>query len=462
MKTIPYTLRSFIELAENENRRGKDISRLDPDVGRATRALRERRERFLTEIKRLERDDPTRDEVRKTYREDRLELRRERDQAVEAAMHDALSTFEEQLSNDEFTFGLTEGPKVGPKQTPTYRTDAALDIAYPAKQAADAVKRAARIDASSRNSIIRALQETLDKKYLHAIYKVDVQEFFESVPHRTLLERLATYPELDSVTSQLIRCLLHEYESIKGSDIGLPRGVGLSSHLAELYLSGFDSKLKTHPGVLFYARYVDDIVMVLDSGTHLAEVKDLVVSELSSLQLTLNRDKTFELITNDAGDYPLGTQIEYLGYRFSRADGRLTTGLTAKRKGRRSARLQQALNAWLGTSPDATDPNDGHNGLLVDRVRYLAGNTKLLNSKSNVAIGLYFSNSALAPGAAELIELDDILRAFLHDHASKMPEKMRKRVSRISFVEMFESKTFLRFRQKRIERIVSIWKGEAR
>lgn len=462
MKAIPYTLRSFIELAENENRRGKDISRLDPNVRRATRALRERRERFLAEIKGFERDDPARDEVRTAYREDRLELRRKRDQAVEAAMHDALSRFEEQLSNDNFTFGLREGPKVGPKSTPTYRTNAALDVAYPAKQAADTVKRAARIDASSRNSIIRALQETLDKKYLHAIYKVDVQEFFESVPHRTLLEHLAAYPELDSVTSQLIRRLLHEYESIKGVSIGLPRGVGLSSHLAELYLSNFDSKVKTHPAVLFYARYVDDIVIVLDSGAHLAEVKDLVVSELDSLQLTLNRDKTFELITDDAGDYPQGKQIEYLGYRFSRANGGLTTGLTAKRKTRRSARLEQALSAWLATSPSAVDPNDGHNGLLVDRVRYLAGNTKLLNSKSNVAIGLYFSNSALMPGAAELVELDGILQSFIENHASKMPDKMRERMAQISFVEMFASQTFLRFRQKRIEQIMRIWKGQRR
>lgn len=63
MNAIPYTLRSFIELAKNENCRGKDISRLDPDVGRATRTLRERRERLLVEIKRLERDDPARNEV---------------------------------------------------------------------------------------------------------------------------------------------------------------------------------------------------------------------------------------------------------------------------------------------------------------------------------------------------------------------------------------------------------------
>ena len=462
MKAIPYTLQSFIALAENENRRGRDISRLDPGVGHVTRALRERRERYLTEIKKLDKNDPSRDELRESYRTERLELRRERDQAVEVAMNGALSRFEETLSAKKFRFGLAEGPKIGDKQTPTYRTNPALDIAYPAKQAADVVKRAARIDGSSRNSIIRALQDALDKKYPHAIYKLDVKQFFESIPHRNLMEKLARYPEIDAVSVGLIRCLLQEYELITGSDIGLPRGVGLSSYLSELYLSDFDTTLKTRPGVLFYARYVDDIVIVLEGHSQFVEVKDVVARELKLLQLKPNRSKTLEIETDDVGNYRQGKEIEYLGYRFSRSDGSLTTGLTDRRKERRTARLEKAFQTWLATSPDADNPNSGHNGLLVDRVRYLAGNTKLLNSKSNVAIGLYFSNSALAPGSAELVELDGLLQDFLKQHASRMPVKMRERMEQISFVGMFASQTFLRFRQKRIEQIMSIWNGEAR
>src|SRR5690606_17200506 len=107
-------------------------------------------------------------------------------------------------------------------------------------------------------------------------------------------------------------------------------------------------------------------------------------------------------------------------------------------------------------------PNHGHNGLLLDRVRYLAGNTKLLNSKSNVAIGLYFSNSALDPDALELTELDASLNAFCERHASKMPTELRERLEAISFVDMFASRQCLRFRQKRIEQIVRIWKGAGR
>ncbi|KQY74356.1 hypothetical protein ASD13_12870 [Microbacterium sp. Root1433D1] len=95
--------------------------------------------------------------------------------------------------------------------------------------------------------------------------------------------------------------------------------------------------------------------------------------------------------------------------------------------------------------------------MLLDRIRYLAGNTKLLNSKSNVAIGLYFSNSALDENAGELRELDVMIQEFCLLHGSKMPDKLRSRIESISFVDMFHSRSFLRFNQKRVERIVSIW-----
>lgn len=452
---VPYTVGSFIELAESENRRGKDISRIDLDVARATRALRERRKRFRLAISEYRKDDPARVEIRDAYREDRQQLRKARDQAIENALHRALTSFEDKLTRQEFTFALEPGTLVGGKIT--YQIGSALDIAFPAKQAADAVKRAAFIEAPSRNSIVRALKASLEKKYAHAIYKIDLKEFFESVPHSHLFSRLSIYPGLDGVSIRLARRLLAEFEAIQGSNVGLPRGVGLSSHLAELYLSGFDDVVKAHPGVLFYARYVDDIVIVLESKRDLIVLKEVVAAELDSLQLKLNQDKTREVVTDDNGDYGESAEIEYLGYRFSRSGGKLTTGLTDKRKGRRVRRLELTLQSWLTTSPNAVWPNHGHNGMLLDRIRYLAGNTKLLNSKSNVAIGLYFSNSALDTDASELAELDDILEVFRERHESKMPAKLRSRLAEISFVDMFASKEFLRFNQRRIEKIVQIW-----
>lgn len=152
--------------------------------------------------------------------------------------------FEDKLARGEFTFALKPGPRVGDK--PTYQIDSALDIAFPAKQAADVVKRADLIELPSRNSIVRALKTALEGKYPHAVYEIDVKEFFGPVPHSTLHERLTRFPKLDSVTLRLVKRLLTESEAIQCSSVGLPRGVGLSSHRAELYIPRVRGPLRSY------------------------------------------------------------------------------------------------------------------------------------------------------------------------------------------------------------------------
>jgi len=456
VKAPPYTLRSFIELAERESRRGNDISRLDPDVRKATRSLQRRRELFLATISKYERDDPARESIRMEYKEAREKLRQDRNAAVESALDQAVTSFEEKLDTGVFSFALRAGPVAGTKQT--YCIDPALEILFPAKQAAEAIKSAASIDAPNRNSIVRALKETLNKGYDHAIYKMDVQNFFESIPHSTLIDHLARPMALDSVSAQLARQLLSEYEAITGNEMGLPRGVGLSSQLAELYMRDFDLKVRMHPGVLFYARYVDDVIVVLENDQVLEAVKLVVDDQLQNLSLKIKNEKTHDVKADGKGNYDAADQVEYLGYRFVRIQNKLVTGLTDNRKLRREERLRLTLERWSSTDPNGTSPNYGNDGMLVDRVRYLASNTKLLNSKSSVAIGLFHSNSALDESASELVELDAILETFLAENHSNMTEDVRKRLESISFVKMFSSRPFLRLRQKRIEQIVRIWK----
>lgn len=451
----PYTIRSFVDLANLENRRGKDISRLDPEVGRVTRALRAARQRYLRRAKKLARDSPERIAARETYRAQRHDLRRKRDEAIETALRGALHAFEERFSEGQFSFELVAGSLVGGK--PTYQIGSSLQVRYPAKQAAASVQTAVAVEAPSRNSVIRALRSAIDKPYHHAILKLDIERFFESIDHFELRKRVSRYPGLDRISISLTERLLWEYGAITRSQLGLPRGVGLSSHLAELYMSEFDSKVKSHPGVLFYARYVDDVVIVSENAGALASVRAAALAALDELKLSPNLTKTYERVADGNGEYPAGESLEYLGYRFTRIGRRLTVGLTDKRKTRRVARLELAIQHWLSTLPNASWPNHGHNGILLDRIRYLAGNTKLLNSKSNVAIGLYFSNSALDVDAEELRELDGLLRAFCLQHGSKMPDRLRSRIESISFVRMFGERVFLRFDQKRVERIVSLW-----
>lgn len=455
MAAVPYSVRSFKALAERESRRGADLTRTVPAVKDAVAALRVRREQYKTEVTPLALGSPARLAARDRFHSDRKELRQNRDDALENALQGALLQFEQTLESGNFTFGLTQAVKLGHRQT--YRISNTLNVAFPAKQAAAVIRDLRAADAQSRNGIVRALKEALGKRYSHAIYRLDITSFFGSIPHAELLKRLRSLKRLDTVTVTLVSRLLEEFAALTGTRVGIPQGVGMSSHLADFYLHEFDRRMKATPGVLFYARYVDDIVLVLEDGAALDAVKGEIKVELQKLALTINVAKTEEIITGSNGDYPTGSALEYLGYKFTRANGKLTTGLTTNRHQRRMRRLELTLQSWLDSSPNAAHPNHGHDGMLIDRLRYLAGNTKLLNSKDNVAIGLFFSNSALDADATELTDLDVVLEQFRQNHSNKMSERLKKKVQVISFSEMFAQRPFYRFSPRKVQRAIQAW-----
>ncbi|MFP3398018.1 antiviral reverse transcriptase Drt3a [Brevibacterium sp. H602] len=457
MAITPYSVRSFKALAERESRRGENLTRSVPAVKDAVVALRLRRDQYKNEVTSLSLDSPARLLARDRFHSDRKKLRQYRDEALEDALHEALIQFEQALWDGSFTFGLTQAVKLGDRQT--YRIRDTLEVAFPAKQAAAVIRGLRAAEMQSRNGIVRSLKEALGKKYSHAIYRIDITSFFGSIPHDKLLARLGSLKRLDTVSLALVSQLLDEFAKINGTRTGIPQGVGMSSHLADFYLHEFDRVMKAIPGVLFYARYVDDMVLVLTDEAALDIVKAEIEMQFRKLSLTQNLAKTVAIVTDENGDYPAGSALQYLGYRFTRTRGKLTTGLTESRHQRRMKRLELTFQSWLSSSPDAARPNHGHDGLLMDRLRYLAGNTKLLNSKDNVAIGLFFSNSALDTDATELTELDAALEKFRRDHSNKMSEHLRKKIKAISFQEMFTQKPFYRFSQRKAQRVIQIWKG---
>lgn len=452
----PYTLESFAATAQREDQQGRTIGRRDADVRAANRALSNRRKKYTTDLAALAADDPSRSNIRGVYRSERDDLRKRRDHAVRVFLDRTLADFETRFTSDEPFYELVLGPTMAGK--PTYQMTDEPSVRFAARDAARCVRELADAEVPSRNSVVRALKTALGKSYLHAIVKLDISSFFESIPHRELLRRASA---LDSITTELLQRLLNEYSDIAGVSEGLPRGVGLSSQLAELYLADLDLFLMGQPGVLFYARYVDDVVLVLDSDHSRQALTHTVEQQLALLKLQLNDAKVSNFVTDNKGNYPPGQSVEYLGYSFTRTSGRLVTGLTSKRRARRADRLELSFEAWLGKLPNPIWPNHGANGLLIDRVRFLAGNTRLVNSKSNVAIGLYFSNSALDPDSQELKDLDSQLGDLMLKYGAKMTAQMRERMEEISFTLWFEKKTFIRFKAARVKQIVKVWEAGA-
>jgi hypothetical protein len=269
---------------------------------------------------------------------------------------------------------------------------------------------------------------------------------------------------IDSITLELVSALLVDFRRASGTARGVPQGVGLSSQLAEFYLSEFDRAIRSFEGVIFYSRYVDDIVIVIDSSANRALVDTRIGSELTGLGLVENRLKRQEIDTDADGCYATGRcsngdQLEYLGYRFSNSGKTLSTMISERRMKLREKRLELAFSSWGRHAPYALHPNHGLDALLTDRLRYLSGNIRLRHSKSNVVVGIYFSNSALDVASPQLRELDAALATLIKINAPRMTNELRDRLERISFEQGFREKSFLRANQPRIDRIVACWRS---
>ena len=114
------------------------------------------------------------------------------------------------------------------------------------------------------------------------IIRTDIKEFYESIQHEPLLQRIHKDNLLTPFSRNILSGVLKSYKVKSGSNKGIPRGIGISAYLAELYMRDIDNDIQDLRGVTYYARYVDDIIIIFTpsptegSRDYLREVKDIV------------------------------------------------------------------------------------------------------------------------------------------------------------------------------------------
>lgn len=440
---------------------------VDPTVEASFEAMQTLRNRYHMLRKKLRRSPRRLEIVKESYLNLRVSLRRQSDEAVKSAVQRARDSFERDLTDGTFTWGLRNARQFKKKGRPgeiryTYATLDDLKVRLPELQASALIRAGARGTPQSRDSLVRALQHALQRPYAHGILKLDISRYFESISHQTLLEKVRSIRGADSTTIYLVESLLKEYRELSGNSTGVPQGVGLSAHLAELYLADFDHQIRTHAGVLYYARYVDDVILVVDSADSLVSVEQAVTASLKRLSLARNTAKDRRILTADNGEHPkitgLGQPLDYLGYQFSFTPNGLQTTLSSNRVNLRERRMARAFDAWAKGNPSPLAPNFGRDGLLLKRLLFLAGNARLVHSKSNVVVGIYFSNSALPADAPQLADLDVAKGDLINLYRHHMRPDLARQLEEISYVDGFKNRTFVRFTRSEMKRVFRCWK----
>lgn len=140
--------------------------------------------------------------------------------------------------------------------------------------------------------IVPQLKSILSDDFPKIIIKTDIKSFYESLNHKLLLEKLKKSNELSLTTRKIISRMLISYKQESSLDKGIPRGIGVSAYLAELYMKRFDSVVSKIENLIYYSRYVDDIILVVGrkSENDINDIYNLLESELKKESLEINKD----------------------------------------------------------------------------------------------------------------------------------------------------------------------------
>lgn len=329
----------------------------------------------------------------------------------------------------------------------TKEKDAATYFAL--KQVQYNIKKLYKVKQSNRYNILCQLKNLLNDKFPKYVIRTDIKDFFETIPHNKIKQKINCDPLLTASSKKIITQILSEYTRLSGNDNGIPRGIGISSYLAELYMRSIDDKIRFQKNVIYYARYVDDIIVIYTPQPNLDIsnlLKDLTTCIIDN-GLTVNKKKTesFDLME------PQNATLEYLGYKMSFGTGTVKLELTNNKIEKYKRYLSMSFDAYHKTSKFNEQKA---RKLLVKRIKFLTSNTRLLNNKKDTIVGVYFSNSLLT-GFKKFTELDD----YLKNEISKISStNLTERLKKLSFTEGFLQQKYASFTAAELKKITMVWK----
>lgn len=442
---------NFRKIFDYQNRKGINLeSKFFPEVKELSSQLKDIKVKFK-ELKRSRSNYST-----ENYEEEKNKLKLTEDKLKEKKdelLMKELENISKGVNSSKLIFELSKIDilKGEELEKPLYVIENTPTAYFATKQVQYNIKKLYQVEQSNRNEIIAQLKVLLDDTYPKVVVRADIKQFYENIPQNELFKLLNNESLLTLSSKKIIQHIIQEYKKLSGSDKGLPRGIGISAYLSEIYLKRFDQKIRSHQDILYYARYVDDIIAIFSPNPAIEDIdyQELLTKELEKLELPINDDKTESFDLKE----PYEVNMYYLGYDFSFGTSNVKVSPSNKRINRYKKRLHITFDAYH----KAKKLNEKRaRKIFVKRLRFLTGNTRLRNNKKNALVGIYFSNS-LANEPARIFDLDNELNDLKSTLSSPA---LLSTISNFSFKRGYEEKPFSIYSQDDFKLIVSAWKNE--
>lgn len=298
----------------------------------------------------------------------------------------------------------------------------------------------------NRNDIISQIKTILKFNLPKCVYRYDVSSFYESINQEILFDKIIKNRRITNSTKQFILELFNSFKSKYGLSVGIPRGIGLSAFLSEIYMQDFDKNIKKNDGILYYARYVDDIIIIARNEKSI-NIDSIINKELNKLKLNLSSTKG----KNSICKHVKGSSymFTFLGYKFLWNGTNLDIEMSKNRFERYKEKIRRLICQYRkdliqnGKRSEKIARNK-----LFKCLKFLTSNTRLVNSKKDAMVGIYYSNSHLTKPQETLGALDSYTLCMLKENNLLNNNNTELRFKNISFTSGFINRRFIKSDKK--------------
>ena len=261
------------------------------------------------------------------------------------------------------------------------------------------IKRIYSVQQADRNTIVKQMKVLLDEDVDMRIVRLDVHHFYDSINRKKILTKLTDDARLSYQSLMLIQTLFND--SSISANSGLPKGLGISAVLSELYMKYFDLDFKKIDGVYYYARFVDDIIVFCSSEASQKLSWKYAHDEFKKMDLKFNKEKSYKLNPRQPDK-----SFTYLGYNFHFVDKKLKVTIAQKKINVIKTRITKSFVR-------CSKYHDSN--LLKLRIKFLTGNFALYapHTLQPIKVGIYF-NYKMANEVSALKDLDKYYQRLLH------------------------------------------------
>jgi retron-type reverse transcriptase len=166
--------------------------------------------------------------------------------------------------------------------------------------------------------IIKKVRDS--KSQYDSFIKVDIQNFFPSINHEILLEKLKTKIDDEKILGLITKAITQSTVDAKtpfkqrvkyNNMVGVPQGLSISGLLAEIYINDLEQKYTNKKNLEFF-RYVDD-VLIFCNNNDIDEIIKELKNDFEDLKLSIH---DFEVNSNKSSFGNISESFEFLGFKF--------------------------------------------------------------------------------------------------------------------------------------------------